>query len=261
MKLQVLSSGSEGNALLVRADEFVLLADAGLPGVELARRLEQARVPLGAPHAVAVTHGHLDHARSAGLIARRTMAPVYAAPSLHPQPSVRRAKRMVALGALRPCVLCDPFGRAALELTAVEVPHDAHPTYALRFDAGGRRAVLLTDMGRPEASIAPHLAGAHVLVLEFNHDAERLAAGTYPDALKRRIRGGRGHLENGQARQVLRHLAGPELHTLVLAHLSRHNNTPELARAAAQAELTALGLDHVEVLVASQDEIGPAIDV
>lgn len=261
MKLQVLSSGSEGNALLVRAGELDLLADAGLPGTELTRRLEEARLPLGAPHAVAVTHGHLDHARSAGLIARRSRAPLYAAHTLHGQSSLRRAKRLVALGALRPQSIEDPSGNVALELTAVELPHDAHPTYAFRFDAKGRRAVLLTDMGRPEPGIAQHLAGAHVLVLEFNHEGRMLAEGPYPEPLKRRIRGGRGHLENQQARLVLRHLAGPELHTLVLAHLSRHNNTPELALAAARAELDLLGLGHVRVLVASQDRIGPSIDV
>jgi phosphoribosyl 1,2-cyclic phosphodiesterase len=81
-----------------------------------------------------------------------------------------------------------------------------------------------------------------------------LAAGPYPERLKERIRGGRGHLSNEQAAEMLRLLAGPELHTVVLAHLSAHNNTQELARAAAEAALSAAGRDEVRVLVALQDE-------
>ena len=77
MHLQVLSSGSGGNAALVRAGELCLLVDAGLPIDEIERRLEAARVPPHRLDAIALTHGHLDHARSAGLLARKSGARVY----------------------------------------------------------------------------------------------------------------------------------------------------------------------------------------
>ncbi|MEQ1893078.1 MAG: MBL fold metallo-hydrolase, partial [Planctomycetota bacterium] len=102
---------------------------------------------------------------------------------------------------------------------------------------------------------------AHVLVLEFNHDAELLAHGPYTPALKRRVSGPRGHLSNAEASAVLRVAAGPGLHTLVLAHLSATNNRPQLARAAAEATLGELGRQDVRVLVAEQDVPGPNLTV
>ena len=80
-------------------------------------------------------------------------------------------------------------------------------------------------------------------------------------ARRGRIAGNAGHLSNAQAADMLRDLIGPELHTLVLAHLSETNNTPELARAAAAEVLAELGREDVTVLVASQDEVGPNLEV
>jgi len=116
-------------------------------------------------------------------------------------------------------------------------------------------------MGRPSSDVAHRLRGAHVLVLEFNHDAHMLETGPYPFSLKQRIRGGLGHLSNTQAATMLRDLAGAELHTLVLAHLSEHNNLPAIAEDAARAELARLGLGHVRVLIASQHAVGEVVVV
>jgi phosphoribosyl 1,2-cyclic phosphodiesterase len=261
MRLQVLSSGSQGNATLVQADEVRLLVDAGLSGDEMQRRLSLARVPEDGLHHVAVTHGHLDHARSAGLLSRRRRALLHCAEAVQRNASIRRAKQLATLSPARPSVLAAGPGRGALELRAVPLPHDADPTYAFRLEAEGRCAVILTDMGRPDEPVARALAGAHLLVLEFNHDLERLRSGPYPAALKRRITGHGGHLSNEQAAAMLEWLVGPQLHTLVLAHLSEANNHPDLARAAAAEVLTRLGRSDVRVLVASQYEPGPVLEV
>jgi phosphoribosyl 1,2-cyclic phosphodiesterase len=148
-----------------------------------------------------------------------------------------------------------------LRYTAVPLPHDAVPTVAYRLEHQGRRAVIVTDMGKPSAEVARQLGAANVLVLEFNHDPTLLRNGPYAEPLQRRIRGNAGHLSNGQAADMLRLMASDELHTLVLAHLSESNNTPELALAAARSALAGLGLGHVRILVASQHEIGPNLPV
>jgi phosphoribosyl 1,2-cyclic phosphodiesterase len=116
-------------------------------------------------------------------------------------------------------------------------------------------------MGRPDANVARRLAGAHLLVLEFNHDPGLVEAGPYPPALKRRILGNAGHLSNEQAGEMLRALAGPQLHTLVLAHLSKTNNRPLLALSEARSVLAELGLERVQVEVADQDGVGPSLPV
>jgi phosphoribosyl 1,2-cyclic phosphodiesterase len=261
--LQVLSSGSGGNSALVRAGAVRVLVDAGLTLAEMEVRLELAGVPPPVGETptldhVLVTHGHLDHARSAGGIARKHRAVVHGSEAMLQAPSLRRAKRQATLRVGAETLLDEPLG---LRASNVALPHDAHPTVAFRLEHGGRVAVILTDMGRPDEYVARALRGAHVLVLEFNHDLAMLERGPYPAALKKRVGGDAGHLSNAQAAQMLRWLAGPDLHTLVLAHLSQHNNRPELALEAAHTTLEALGLSQVRVLVASQHEVGENLAV
>jgi len=263
MHLQILSSGSGGNSALIRAGESRILVDAGLTLLAMQARLEQVGVPPAAVDRpsidhILVTHGHLDHARSAGAIARRHRAMLHGSEAMLQNASMRRAKRFCAVRVGGEAILDE---REGVRVSNTPLPHDAHPTVAYRIEHSGRVAVILTDMGRPEEHVAQALLGAHVLVLEFNHDLEMLRTGPYPLALQRRVAGDNGHLSNAQAAQMLTWLAGPELHTLVLAHLSAKNNRAELALESARTTLDRLGLSHVRVVVASQDEVGENLAV
>jgi len=260
MRAQVLSSGSGGNSLSVLCGEMRVLVDAGLPMREQRARLEHARIPLRAIDHIVVSHAHLDHARCAGALAKHHDATLHCAERCMSFNSMKRAPRFEVLPIDSRRTLRGAHGDEVL-LEAIPLPHDCDPTVALRLETADRRLVVLTDMGRPDAAIARRLRGAHVLVLEFNYDERMLAEGPYPEALKRRVSGDRGHLSNTQASSMLAAMAGPELHTLVLAHISQKNNTPELALAAARATLQGIGREDVEVLVASQDEIGPLLTV
>ncbi|MEW6073470.1 MAG: MBL fold metallo-hydrolase [Planctomycetota bacterium] len=261
MHLQILSSGSRGNCALVRAGNTHLLVDAGLTLRETHERLELARVPPAKIDHLAVTHGHLDHARSAGAFGRRHGTRLHCCAGVMSNASVRGAPRYATLRIGDEQVLPGPGGDDGLRLRPVLLPHDAEPTVAFRLEQEGRVAVILTDLGTPDQALAGALRGAQVLVLEFNHDLDMLQRGPYPPFLKRRIAGARGHLSNEQAASLLPHLATDELHTLVLAHLSETNNTPERAQAAAFAALRAMGREDVRVLVAGQREIGPNLAV
>ncbi|MBL8863432.1 MAG: MBL fold metallo-hydrolase [Planctomycetes bacterium] len=262
MRLQVLSSGSEGNSTLIRAGEQAALVDAGLGREAMLARLEAGRLGPGAVRHVLVTHGHLDHARSAGLVARRERATLHAADlSLH-HPWARRAKSCAALAIGRDQALPGAPSGDELVYRAVPLPHDCDPTVAFRLEHQGRVAVILTDVGRPDPDVARALSGAHVLVLEFNYDPGLLARGPYPALLQRRIAGGRGHLSNAEGARLLELLASAELHTVIVAHVSKKTNRPELARAAAAGTLERLGLaGRVRLLVASQDEALESVEV
>lgn len=261
MHLQVLGSGSGGNAVLVRAGELNLLVDAGLPLDELERRLVEARLPPHRLDAIALTHGHLDHARSAGLLSQKCGARVYCSEGLMSNASLRRARAFHALPVGGALAIRARRGPDVIRLQAIPLPHDAEPTLAFRLEHAGRAAAICTDMGHPAHAAALALAGVHLLVLEFNHDAEMLARGPYTSALKRRVAGPRGHLSNAEAAQVLRWAIAPELTTLVLAHLSATNNSPELALAAARAALAEAGRSDVRLFVAEQDRVGPSLEV
>jgi phosphoribosyl 1,2-cyclic phosphodiesterase len=260
MHVQVLGSGSGGNATLVRAGELAVLVDAGLALDELERRLAAAELPPHRLDAILLTHGHLDHARSAGLLSKKCGARVYCSAGMMSNASVRQAQSLAVLPVGRTLAIPARVGRDALAVHTIALPHDADPTLALRLEHAGRVAAVCTDMGSPDASAARALR-AHVLVLEFNHDRELLEHGPYSAALKRRVGGARGHLSNAEAVIVLEHALAPELHTLVLAHLSRTNNRPELALTAAREALAQAGRSDVRLVLAEQDRVGPRLAV
>ncbi len=260
MRVQSLGSGSEGNATLVRNGETHVLIDAGLPLDVLEARLEAARVPASKIDHVVLTHGHLDHARAAGALSRKARATVHCPEAMMQNASIRQAHALATLPIGGSAELADARGRDALELTTTPVPHDAHPTVAVRLEANGRRFVLVTDMGRPTPEVARRLGPADLLFLEFNHELELLRSGPYPSKLKRRVAGDQGHLSNAQAAEVLAGFCHERLHTLVLTHLSATNNEPGLARAAAERVLDRHALD-VRLCIAEQHELGPNLEV
>ena len=261
MHVQVLASGSQGNSALVRAGDTHVLLDAGLPLPELEARLEDARVPISRIDHIVLTHGHLDHARAAGSLAKKAGARVHCAMRLMKNVSVRAAPELATLPIGGETDLTGTYARDTIRLKTVPIPHDAVPTVAFRLESNGRVCTLITDMGHPEPHAAKALAGAHVLILEFNHDTEKLRNGPYGRKLKRRVGGDQGHLSNAEAAVMLGHLAGPQLHTLVLAHLSSKNNTHQLALASAHHALADMNRNDVDVHVAEQDRIGPNLEV
>ncbi|MEM8710265.1 MAG: MBL fold metallo-hydrolase [Planctomycetota bacterium] len=252
MRLQVLGSGSRGNAALLWADETLILIDAGLGIRTLTDRLAQAGVGLNGIDHVVVTHGHLDHSRSAGIIAKRHRATLHCAQVIQAHRSLSRAPDVRDLPIGGSTTLEPRKGSSPVQLTTVKIPHDCEPTVGLRFDHEGATLSLLSDMGEPTESAGRVLANPELLVLESNHDEGMLARGPYPDSLKRRVRGTGGHLSNDQMAVMLRRLIGPRLHTVVLAHLSEKNNRPELALEAAGNALAGANRSDVRVLVAPQ---------
>ena len=146
-------------------------------------------------------------------------------------------------------------GRAAfavgdLEISPYPVPHDAREPLQFVFSDGAVRFGLLTDAGHVTAHMEAMLADCDALALECNHDLDLLEAGRYPFALKQRIRGPYGHLDNGAVADLLKRVAGPKLKHAVAAHLSQENNRPELARAALSGTL---GCASDWIAVADQD--------
>lgn len=210
---------------------------------------------------ILITHEHGDHVRGVRLFARRHALPVYA---------TEGTWRGMDAGLLEEL---GPLGRPVQHLTALAVPgcgigvlpvHTEHDTnapvgYVFTSGCGRYRAGVATDMGH-EGLMPRELAGCHLLVLEFNHDVAMLKCNPrYPKRLKDRILGSAGHLSNEQAARLLQkmfHLDhGQRLESLVLAHLSEQNNTPELALEAARTVLRRFRLEsRIELKVAGPAE-------
>jgi phosphoribosyl 1,2-cyclic phosphodiesterase len=243
-----LGSGSEGNALVVEAREGLfatrVLVDNGFGPRQLDARLARAGIALDDLDAVIVTHEHSDHVGGVAALLKRKRIPLFATrgtaaaaglDELEIDWRMLRGGLRVEIGSL--CI--EPF----------DVPHDAGEPVQFVFGDGACRFGLLTDIGTPTAEVAAALGRLDALMLECNHDVERLRACDYPPFLKARIAGARGHLSNAQAANLLADLDRSRLQRTIAAHLSRRNNTSELAQAALAA---ALGCEAREILVADQ---------
>lgn len=238
MRLTILSSGSGGNCALVEGGGASVLVDAGLPLRETRARAKAAGASVECADALLITHEHADHGGCAGVLSRKLGLPVWATPGTHAAlrdgPRAELCIEVESLAWLR-------VGASDLWARAVPLPHDAREPVAWTFEERGEsgiaRAAIVTDLGHAPESLAAQLGLLDLLVLEFNHDLQMLLEGPYPWPLKQRVRGAHGHLSNAQAAQLLGQLCHPGLSHLVLAHLSEHNNTPALARAAAEAVL------------------------
>lgn len=252
-RLWILGSGSAGNAALVERDEHRILVDAGFEAVELVARLNDAGVAPATVDDVVLTHGHRDHVLGAAHGAR-----VYGWRLWGSLGTVWRWRALRDVD-VRPFAPGDSFDVGAFRVRTVPTPHDVDDSAAVVVeDPDGRARIgYCTDLGHVTPRIEALLQRLQALVVEANHDPALLRAGPYPPEVQERVAGDEGHLSNEQAARLVRAVAHQGLELVVLAHISRHNNTPELALEAVRAELA--GSDFAgQVIAARQDRvIGP----
>jgi phosphoribosyl 1,2-cyclic phosphodiesterase len=247
MRFSSLGSGSEGNALLVAAGRTQVMMDCGFGLQDILSRLARLGVSPEQLNGIVVTHEHSDHISGVARLARKYDLPVWLTHGT-------LQSQIKALSGIADIREIDPqlaFEIGDIEIIPYSVPHDAAEPVQFVFSDGDHRLGVLTDTGCSTAHIERILNACHALVLECNHDFEMLMNGEYPSSLKQRVGGRFGHLNNREAADILSRLDLSRLQHLIAAHLSRKNNTPELAvralSAAARCEESWVG-------VATQDE-------
>lgn len=245
LRLRVLGSGSSGNATLLEHGRTRLLLDAGLGPRELADRLRDAGVDPSSLAGVVLSHEHQDHARGAASFSRRWGVRLCGSRGTRDRGGFAGAPT-AGFDLLEPL---RPVSLGTLTVLGVPVPHDAAQPLAFVVAAGGLTLGLATDVGHLTRGLAEQLRGCHALLLESNYDPVLLRDGPYPWALKERIRGPRGHLANDDVGRFLGAHLGEACRTVLLAHLSRKNNHPELARMVAETALRDAGRSAVQVEV------------
>lgn len=221
-----LASGSSGNCLLVSDGATHILVDAGIS----CRRITTALKALGvAPEtlaAVLVTHEHTDHIAGLATMTKQLSVPVYASRGTGRQLCYRIPFLEEVLHTFTPGE-CFPVG--GMEVETFPTPHDAAESNGYALTACGRKAAVVTDLGHVTEEVRRGVRGAELLVAEANHDVEWLQSGSYPYFLKSRILGDRGHLSNEAGAELVWQSVEEGAHTVVLAHLSQENNTPQRA--------------------------------
>lgn len=220
------ASGSSGNAALVASGETRLLIDMGIS----CRRICQALAALSLrPEdltAVFITHEHSDHIKGLATYVKKYATPIICTPGTAHQLSCRTA----GVGPLlRPAELYETIHWPGMDVELLPTSHDARESSACQITTADGRVGFLTDTGYIPEETGRRLLGAHLLVLESNHDGDMLRTGRYPYYLKARIQGAEGHLSNDDAARFAAASVQAGTQSLLLAHLSQENNTPRLA--------------------------------
>lgn len=221
------SSGSSGNCYLVRANGTALLVDAGISMRKIWNGLQATKTEPEHLAGVLITHEHSDHVKSLGsLLKKKKDLPAYA-----------NEKTWKAIGDLagferrKSFENNEPFTIGDITVKAFQVSHDAADPVGYSFYFQGSQISIVTDTGFIGDELLEEVTEADILVIEANHDVDMLRIGRYPWFLKQRILGDRGHLSNECAGRTLARLLSrrQKERRILLAHLSRENNFPEMA--------------------------------
>jgi phosphoribosyl 1,2-cyclic phosphodiesterase len=250
----ILGSGSAGNCTLVETESTCILVDAGLSARQITQRLATVGRALTDIHAILLTHEHGDHIRGLGVLCKQRAVPVYAnrltaeatAETCTPAQGTRIPWHLFSNG--------NQFEVGDLSIESFSIPHDAQDPVGYVIRHGNRSVGVVTDLGHVTRLAAERVRSTDLLVMEANHDVKMLQEDTIrPWSTKQRILSRHGHLSNEAAASFAGEILSDRLQHLVLAHLSRDCNCPNLARDVVSTRLQQDGATHVSITVAHQD--------
>ncbi len=222
-----LFSGSSGNAVFVGEGEDRILVDAGVSCARIVKELDQIGVNPETLKAILITHEHSDHTAAAGILSRKFDLPIYATEGtwngMADKVGAVQSKNIRIIDARQ------DFYIGKIGVCPFSIPHDASDPCGYSFYAGNLKASIATDIGCIREGWMNAAANSDILLLEANYDEDMLKAGKYPYVLKKRILGRSGHLSNDDAGRAAVQLAARGCKNIILGHLSKENNFPELA--------------------------------
>lgn len=219
-----LNSGSNGNCYYIANDHEAVLIDAGLSCRETEKRMKRKGLSFEKVKAVFVSHEHTDHIRGLEGIAKKHKIPVYITSNTY-----RNSRLQIAENQVKSFLAYQPVKIGALTVTAFPKFHDAADPHSFIICYSDKKIGVLTDIGVCCEHVIDNFQQCDAVFLEANYDEDMLQNGRYPYFLKNRIRGGQGHLSNAQALKLFMDYRSPKLSYVLLAHLSKDNNCPDLA--------------------------------
>jgi phosphoribosyl 1,2-cyclic phosphodiesterase len=239
----VLASGSSGNSAFVATSKTRILIDAGLSVKELTKRMAEIGEKPEDLDAVIVTHEHTDHVAGLGRLVRacqkkKKNLPVYV--SKLTAPAIDWGE--VTAPPVETFQAGSGWMIGNIVVQSFTIPHDAVDPVGFCLHAEGIKIGIATDLGYMPDSIRVHMRRVQMLLLESNHDLEMLKVGPYPWSVKQRVMGRNGHLSNMHTCDYLEQDLDNGIQTLILGHLSEHNNHPEIVRMGAEQSLERRGI-------------------
>jgi phosphoribosyl 1,2-cyclic phosphodiesterase len=238
-----LNSGSNGNCYYIGNEQEAVLVDAGISCREIEKRLKRLGLSVHKIKAVFISHEHSDHIKGVEVLARKHHLPVYITPSTLISGGLKIKEDLVL-----PFKAYEHIKIGGLSITAFPKSHDASDPHSFVISGNGVTIGVLTDIGYACGHVIENFKKCHAVFLETNYDETMLEEGNYPFYLKRRIQSDKGHLSNRQALELFTRHKAPHLSYVLLSHLSKENNSPQLVQ-----KLFEQNAGHIKVIVASRD--------
>ena len=265
MRLCSIASGSSGNCIYIGSEATHLLVDVGISGKKAEAGLNELDITGRDLDGILVTHEHVDHIAGLGVLARKYHIPIYATPG-----TISAIQKCSSVGNIEEelFVPVRPDNRLCIKdlvINPMKISHDAAEPVGYRVSYGCRRVAVCTDLGYFNDYTVECLRGMDAVLIEANHDVNMLQVGPYPYHLKQRILGDRGHLSNENSGRLLSRILHDNMKSIVLGHLSKDNNLPELAYEAVRMEITMgdnpYNASDFDIQVAKRSEVSPVIQI
>ena len=265
MRLVSIASGSSGNCIYVGSEHSHILVDAGISNKRIEQGLNEIGLKGSELDGVVITHEHSDHIKGLGVLARKHHVPIYGT-----RGTLEEKYRTKSLGKLDESLFHvirpgESFKINNIDIHPFSIPHDARDPVSYQIESADTRIGTVTDLGYFDDSIVNELQDCDLLYVEANYDLHMLQAGPYPYQLKRRIAGNYGHLCNEMSGQLIGRLLNERLQKVILGHLSKENNYPQLAWETVRLEVT-MGENPYKgsdfpMVVAKRDEVSELVTI
>lgn len=239
MKISVLASSSSGNSIYVESKEMKCLVDAGLTGKKIVQNLANIGRSIEDIDCILVTHEHIDHIRGVGVLARKYNIPIYANKLTWDNMDIGNINTDLKFHFEKE----ESKNFKDITITSFGVSHDAANPQFYTFDSAGEKISILTDTGYVSEKMIDYIKNSKTLIYESNHEENILLSCSYPWKTKQRILSDKGHLSNIDAANYLLSIIGNDTKNIFLSHLSKENNTKELARITTETVLEKNDID------------------
>ncbi|WP_408071035.1 MBL fold metallo-hydrolase [Butyrivibrio sp. JL13D10] len=265
MRLASLSSGSSGNSIYVGSDTTHILVDTGCSKKRIVEGLSKLDLSLDDIDAIFVTHEHSDHIAGLHTILKKHDIPVFATKGTIQGIRNSDKKGEMLSSEFREIRADEKVSVKDIIINPMSIMHDALEPVGYRISYGNKKVAIATDLGCYDEYTVDCLKGLDAVLIEANHDVRMLQSGPYPYLLKKRILGEKGHLSNEKSGELLCRILHDNLKGILLGHLSKENNLPELAYETVRVEIE-MGENPYHgndfpITVAARNELSAVIEV
>jgi phosphoribosyl 1,2-cyclic phosphodiesterase len=246
-----LNSGSNANCYYVGNSNEAVLVDVGLSCRETEKRMSRLELSIDKVKAIFISHEHADHITGLAGISKKYQLPVYIT-----EPTLGNCKMPVEKHLVKKFNHAKPVTIGNLSVTPFKKNHDAADPHSFMITGNGVNVGVITDIGYACKRVIKYFSQCHAVFLESNYCEDMLEKGYYPEHLKNRIRSDEGHLSNDQALELFLHYKSEDLRLLILSHLSKNNNRPELVET-----LFNKNAGNTKIAVASRFQASPVFSI